>query len=330
MPSDALIQAALDATASEREAFLSAVRSAADELEGKLRAARVRGQGMAARVSEELGSFAVGRIDPEKLAAFEPKTPELHPTAFEALDRAARVLREIARLDEDGFVVEVEDGRSLYDAVTRRLSKMGRAFGAAELVAVARGGSLASVDTDRKLERYHPDRWNARERELAPPLVIVTPGSALRISALRDWLEGGQRFVFLVEGDCPPAPLAGLLTPGAWVGQIAAEEGLEAFKASDGPAACAVVPDGAARFRHEPGRGLIIDAEVSEDSMRTLGAVTAWRQREDLRTLMRFAGVAVPVTEGAAPSSNGAPPAVEPADRLAAWLLEQADVPAED
>ena len=328
MPSDALIRAALDATAPARESFLSAVRAAADEIEGKLRSARSRGQGMAERITEELGHFAAGRIDPEKLAAFEPETPELHPTAFEALARAAAVLRDIARLDEDNFVLEVQAGHSLYEAVSRRMSELGRAFGAAELVAVSRGGTLASVDADRRLERYHPDGWNARERQLAPPLVVVAPGSTLRVSALRDWLEGNQKFVFVVEGECPPAPMATLLTPGAWIGQTG-PDGLEALRRFEGPAVCAVVPETAARFRHEPTLGLTVDGEVSEDTVRTIGPLTAWKQLEDLKTLQRFAGIGVPVAESAPGGSNGSSPEAEPADRLAAWLLKQADVPAE-
>jgi len=92
---------------------------------------------------------------------------------------------------------------------------------------------------------------------------------------------------------------------------------------------CAVVPEESARFRHDPAVGLMMDAEASEDTVRTLGLLSAWKQLEDLRALKRFSGAGVSVAEAAPVGSNGSAPESEPADRLAAWLLKQADVPAE-
>jgi hypothetical protein len=331
MQSDERVQAALDATQRERRSFLSAVRTAADQIEGRLRSSRDKGRDSAGRVEQELGSFASGRIDAGKLAAFEPQSAEPNPTAFEALERAAGVLREIARLNEDDFVVRVKPGDRMSRVLSERLSSMGRAFGAAELAALAHAGRPTTVDVDRRLEQYHPDDWSAREREIAPPLVVIAEGSTMRVGAVRDWLEGNQKIVFVVEGPCPSAPLAPLIIPGGWVAQIASPEEVGGFERFEGPAVCAFVPEGAAVFTHDPAHGLTLEIETGDVKVRPVGPITVWRQQEDLATLERMSGRGGPAGAGAGPSANGQREveAAQPADRLAAWLLNQADLPAE-
>lgn len=329
MQSEARVQAALAATQRARRNFLSAVRAAADEIEGRLRSSKDKGRDSAGRIAQELGSFAAGRIDPEKLAAFTPQSAEPHPTAFEALERAAGVLREIARLKDEDFVVRVKAGERMSRVLGDKLGQLGSAFGAAELAALARGGGVATVDADRRLEHYHPDDWSAREREIAPPLVVVADGSTMRVGAVRDWLEGNQKIVFVIEGACPPAPLVPLLTPGAWVAQVTEPEDASAFERFDGPAACAYVPEGAVLFTHDPAVGLEVGAGAEKVAVRPMGPLTVWKQQEDLTLLRSLSGRGGTLQAGAEASANGKGPVetVEPADRLAAWLLKQADVP---
>jgi hypothetical protein len=334
MQSDARVQAALDATKKARRAFLSAVRTAADEIEGRLRSSRDKGRDSAGRIAQELGAFAAGLIDPGKLAALEPQSSEPHPTAFEALERAAGVLREIARLTEEDFVVRVMSGERMSRVLVDKLSFLGRAFGAAELAALARAGRAATIDIDRRLENYHPDEWSGREREIAPPVVVVTKGSALRVGALGDWLEGNQKIVFVVEGPCPAAPLAPLLISGAWVAQVtdvdanSDADATSAFERFEGPAVCAFVPDGAVAFSFDPRKGLEVGSEPEDVSPRPIGPITAWKQEQDLMALDRMAGRGGSLNADPAPSANGKgdADAVQPADRLAAWLLNQADL----
>jgi len=331
MPSDTLMQAALAATEPARKDFLTAVKAAADEIEGRLRSGRDSGRDSGGRVAKELGSFAAGRIDPRKLAAFSPRATEPHPTVLEALERAAGVMREIALLKEEDFVVEVKAGQRLSRVLADRLAVLGRAFGAAELAALARSGRVASVDADRRLTSYHPDDWSAREREIAPPLVVIADGSTLRLGAVREWMEGNQKIFFVIEGACPPAPMVSLVTPGTWVAQVTDPEAAAEFGSFEGPAACALVPQGAAVFTYDPARGLEASVGSADLKIHGIGPMTVWRQSQDLTTLERMeARGGLSVETSGASNGSGVTGPVEPADRLAAWLLSQTDLPSSD
>lgn len=58
-----------------------------------------------------------------------------------------------------------------------------------------------------------------------------------------------------------------------------------------------------------------------------MGPLTVWKQQEDLMLLQRLSGAVATTSAGASANGKGPAEAVEPADRLAAWLLSQADVP---
>ncbi len=246
------LEAALAATRPARQKFLSAVGLAADEIEGRYLTLLEDGRRSARRLAQEMGSFADGRIDPQLVTALMAQCTKLSPAAFEAMTRSVGVLREIERLEDEDFVVRVKAGQCLSGALGDKLARLGCAFGAAEVAALAGVDGVPPSDLERRLESFHPDDWSSREREFAPPLVVVADGSAMHVEALRDWLEGDQKLVFVVEGASPPAPLASLIQPGPSVTQSQKYEDGAGFARTGGPAVCAWVQEGVAVFKHDP------------------------------------------------------------------------------
>ncbi len=207
------------------------------------------------------------------------------------------------------------------------LSNLGRAFGAAELVEIVRSGRFPNVEADRRLQSYGPDDWRPREREVAPPVVVSAQGQSMRGARLRDWLEGRQQIVVVAEGRCPPAPMTPLAGPGALVGQLHDAGELEVLKGFEGPAALAVVPDVAAAWVHDPRRTPVLEVRhmPADGELAPIGPISVWRQQQDLEQLRALTGVGAGLTV-AATNGNGSPQEAAPADRLAAWLLKQADL----
>jgi hypothetical protein len=97
----------------------------------------------------------------------------------------------------------------------------------------------------------------------------------------------------------------------------------------DGPAIAAIVPESAASFTHDPAAGTEPWQRVSIERLPThpfapVPGMSAWQLREDLRQLEALA--AAPTSRAipsGAPASADSPDAV---DRLASWLLGQADL----
>lgn len=101
----------------------------------------------------------------------------------------------------------------------------------------------------------------------------------------------------------------------------------------------ALVNDSAARFVHDPTKGSTLADRLSadyvpEDDPRVArGAISAFRQAEDLghlRALVAMSEFRAIAPTAAVAGANGDEAAAEPADRLAAWLLRQADIPTEE
>lgn len=335
MPSEELIRQALDAVAPSGRAFLSAVKLAVDQVEGYLESNCGDLEERPERMAAELGSFAVGRIDPALFARLEGGGVVLEDASQKVLSQALDVLRGVARKGEENFVLRVDEDDSLVDRIGDALAEMGRAFGAAEAVESVRAGGGAKAARKRFKDRRPPSQWNRAERDLAPPLVVVVAGAALDVDGLAPLLEGGIKLVLLVEGRAPPAPLAPLVTPGVYVAQTADASTLVALGAVEGPGVVAVMPDGCARFIHDPaggerlGQRLTVHEIPDADAFASLGALTVWRQRQALGQLAALESAA---GAGAMTSPNGqsAGDTIQPADQLAAWLLQQADVGAED
>jgi hypothetical protein len=331
MPSDPVLDAALRAVSRRHEAYRSAVAAAADRVRGLL------GRGAPARdAAASLGAFARGRVDFERFAGLAERSRPLDPDALASLATCADVLGRIAAATPaELLVVRVPEGGDLRDVVAAALARLGRAFGAARLAHLAQQGRWRAEDAAALLAPLPPRAWTRRERRLAPPLVVEVDGADCRASSLAEFLDGAQRFVLVVRGRAPAAPLARLVTPGTHVVQTGDATGLDAFAASEGPGVAAILEDGA-RFSHDPAAGdapwrRIAVRRLPEGEPRTpCGGLSIAQQVEDLRHLRALAARPEPAAAPASAPVSGSVPAApadgDPAARLAACLLGSVDL----
>ena len=353
MPSDVRTGLALRALRAPRERFTSAVVAAVEEVRAFLEAHRPSFDGRATRrAAVELGAFGAGRIDPERFGALLGGGPPLDGTALARVERALHEITGVAAAGDPLFLAEVGDHADLHLAVGHALASAGRAFGAAQAVERVRSGHGDPADAG--LPGPFPfRRWNRAERQIAPPLVVEVPGAALHAGGLAEYLDGAQKIVLLVRPPAPPAALARLITPGVLVMQTTEAGDLEEIGRFAGPAVAALVPEGAARFVHRPGTGrapgdrLSVQHLPDESAIRPLDGMSAFHQREELGLLREMSarvqgsrareeqeplgtGHRAPGTPPPAPPSatdaTAAAPVTVDADRLAAWLLKQAEL----
>jgi hypothetical protein len=325
MPSDPRTTAALAALKAPRERFQSAVAATLEEVRVYLDTHRSAADDRLAVLAAEFGPVGARHIDIGRMAGLLTANPEVAPATQAVLARALDVLREIAARGDDGFVVDLAAGESLYGAATDRLAELGRAMGAARVVDAARNGRYRPSEHDRWLARFPFASWSQAERAVAPPVVIAMDGADLRPAGLAEFLDGAARIVLVVTGDTSPAPLVRLVTPRTFVAQTADASVVARLAAADGPGIVALLPDGAARFVHDPAAGpalaarLVVGDLPNGDHRKRTGTFTAAQQREELEQLraLRSAATAVPVAP-VAPT--------DPVDKLAAWLLQQADL----
>ncbi|MDP3938618.1 MAG: hypothetical protein Q8R92_10845 [Deltaproteobacteria bacterium] len=306
--------------------YRSAAAAAADEVEGMLRAARTaaeddRGPAFAAT----LGYLGAAHIDVESLAPLFDAEAALPPPALNAMEAAAAVLREIA-CEPDPTPVDLPPGGSLTDAVGHALARVGRAFGAAHVVALARAGRFDRNEHGPWLKAYPFSRWSRRERRLAPPLLVTLEGADLRAGGLTEFLDGAIKLVLIVRDDAaPPAPLVRLVSPGVYLAQTHDGAALARLGGWSGPGVVAWVPEGSAAFVHDPAAGPALGARIQVISeppppRRGLGGLSAAQLADELRQLEALAGTA---TLGEQPAPSGTDKE-NPVDRLAAWILSQA------
>jgi hypothetical protein len=331
MPSDPVLVSALRALSAPIEHYRSAVATTLEEVRGYLAAHRSGTEGRASQLAAELGLFARGHIDAARLALVLGEEETLDSAALHDLQQAFETLASCAAQGEGLFHVEVKAGGDVTSAVSARLEEAGRAFAAARLAALA-SKRQSSRETSQSLaiDGFGFSRWTAGERRLAPPVIVSVSGGDVRVGGLADLLDGAQKIVLIVDGECPPAPLARLITPNTLVVQTDSVERLERLGAWQGPAVAAVLPASAARFVHDPAGGssswqrLTVEY-LPEPPRRAVGGLSAAQQAEDLRQLAALATppVATPAVE--TPSAPP-PPSGDPIDRLAAWLLHQANL----
>ena len=323
MPSEPALSPLLKPSA---DAFRSALASAVESLRGLL-AATGRGEDeVLERETAALGGFAVGRVDMQRFVAVTAAVRDLAPgvASVPVLERAYDALHHLSEAGYEPFRVVVEPDESLHDAVAEALARVGRAFGAARVAALVRAGTWDAARHERLLERFDQRRWNATERRVAPPLEVEVDGADLHVAGLSEFLDGRQRLLLRVRGACPPAALARLLSRHTYVQQAASEDALAGFTAWQGPAVAALVPDGCARFVHDPAHGgsigerLRVDFLPEDASVKPLGAWSREQQLEDLDHLRELAAAAPPP-----PAADAAPEGTS-ADRLAAFLLSRA------
>ncbi len=335
MPSDPRNETALRALADPIERYRSAVVSTVEEVRGYLARHRPGGDLVDGSVAAGLGEFAAGRIDLGRFAKLLSDSGPEDPERLRQVEKAFDILRVIAAGGDDLFQVSVKPGARLRDAIAQRWSEIGRAFAAARVAAMATGGRLNTNGAEKLLEPLRFEFWNDAERHLAPPLVVEVDGADLRAGELAEFLDGNVKLVLVVRGEMTPAPLVRLITPSTFVLQTADDTGLDRFSAFAGPAVAALVTEGAARFIHDPSCGpepsqrLELIAVPEATPRRRIGGTSVRQQRDELDMLVSLARAST-ATASEAPAEGAeavAPAAAEdPVNKLAAWLLSQADL----
>jgi hypothetical protein len=333
MPSDVGESPVRDHLKGPIGAFRSAVALTREQVRGFL-AAQQPAEGPEGPPPEGrmLGAFAAGRIDVSRFASLLARAPAADPAALACIEDAYEVLREEA---EEARIREVhaEPAGDLRDAVARALASVGRAFGAARVFELARTGRYREAEHRSFLDSFPFPRWSRQERMIAPPLVVHVSGRNLRAEPLAEFLDGAMKLVLVVTGEAPLVPLVRLVTPGTFVLQAKDPAALDRFAAFAGPGIAAILPEGSALFAHDPALGADswdrLRVELLPETGRVpRGGRSARQEAEEVHQLQAMAARPPgppPVAAGAAGSPHPVAGA-GPADRLAAWLLAQADL----
>jgi hypothetical protein len=335
MRSEARVRLALDAVAGPARAFRAALAESVEEVRSYLSTYHSSWESRVAAAAAELGPLASGRIDPARFAALFLEPGAVDATTVTAIKRAMETLAYLAHRGDDLLHVSVPTGGSLYAVVSEAIAEIGRGFAGARAVAHLRaagpGNAERAPETSASLGPLPFSRWNRNERRLAPPLVVDIDGGDLRAAALAEFMDGRQRILLVVEGECPPAPLARLIAPGTFVLQTHDGSGLDRLAAWQGPGIAALVPDCAVQFVHDPAAGaaswerLQILSVPERPPRRPVAGLSVAQQVEEMDLLQSL--VARPAAVAAAASPAGAAAAAaDPADRLATWLLSQVDL----
>ncbi|HEX9128756.1 MAG TPA: hypothetical protein VF850_06325 [Gemmatimonadaceae bacterium] len=325
MQSDERVAAALSALRPRIAAFRLAVSGALERARNTLESESGPDQ---ARVA--LGDFAAGLIDPDRFAMISSGFGPLDAVGHAIVERATKALEALLRAGDEDFVVDVHAGRSAAAAVRARMTALGPAFGAATLVDLVRRRTYDPVQHGLPLEKYPFEKWTAAERRLAPPLVIRIDGRDLDAFELAPFIDGWVRIVLLVTEPCTAAPLARLVSPGVFVAQVGDVKVLERVTDLDGPAVIAVMSGAEARFVHDPRAGSAMWQRIEVTHMpaaqprKSLGARSAWQQRDDLSHLKALIQQPVlPANPAEVFVASGVAGGFDPAERLTAWLLDQ-------
>ena len=331
MPSDltsgTTVELVRKALAPAQHAFGAALENALARGEAWWNEQAASEEDRASRVGAELGAFAAGRVDPLRFAALLARPRAMTPDVRKEMKRALDALRD-ACAATDVMTVSINGDGSLAAAIDDALAETGRAFAAARVVEHVRTGHEPAEPAPAVAHLpFHA--WTRAERRAAPPLVVTVAGADLHAGTLGEYADGRQKIVLIVEGACPPAPLVRLVTPGTFVMQTSDAAALDRMVQFDGPGIAAIVPERAASFTHDPSAGAEHWQRVSIERLPSppfaaVPGMSAWQLREDVRQLEALAaapaGQAIPP---GAPASAGSPDAVE---RLASWLLGQADL----
>lgn len=329
MPSDPRTTAALAALAAPRETFRSAVAATLEEVRVYLDTHRAVSEDRLAVLAAELGPVGVQHIDVDRLASLLTPEPAAPPAAYATMERALAVLKDVASRGDDGYVLDLPPGESLYGRTGDLLAELGRAMGAARTADAARHGRYEPSDHDRWLAGFPFASWSQAERAVAPPVVIEVDGADLRPAGLAEFLDGVARVVLVVRGTTSPAPLVRLVTPRTFVAQTADEAVVARLAAWNGPGIVGLMPEGTARFVHDPSAGttlaarLVVSDTPTLDHRKRTGPFTAAQQTDELEQLraLQAAATSTPAVPAAAPAE-----AADPVDKLAAWLLQQTDL----
>jgi len=304
MPSEDRIAQALEAISDAKDFFVSSVAMSAEEVRGVLERERGVNENPQVRLAHELGPFAAGRIDLERLAPVIGVNETLGEETRGKIQSAFKALMDLKKAGDEIFTGKVPLDGYLRGTVFAVLGKVGVAFGASRSVEWALHDLAPPEGVEDALERFPPNLWNRAERGCSPPIVIEVEGQDLRAASLGELLEGSQKIVLVVNGPAAPAPLVRLITPGVTVG--------------------------AAKFTHVPGEGkglnerLNVEYLPEKEPKRALGAISAFQQVEELRQLASMTASVEAMATVEVESGSGAPP-MDEAGQLASWLIHQAN-----
>jgi hypothetical protein len=330
MPSEDRIAQALKALSDAKEFFVSSVAMSAEEVRGILERERGVNENPQVKLAHELGPFAAGRIDLERLAPVIGVNETLGEEKRGQIQSAFEALMDLKKAGDEAFTAKVPLDGYLRGTVFSALGKVGVAFGAARSVEWALHDIAPPEGVEDVLERFPPNLWNRAERGCSPPMVIEVEGQDLRVASLGELLEGSQKIVLVVNGPAAPAPLVRLITPGVTVIQTDDPAELSALAASPGPGVAALMPEGAAKFTHVPGEGKCLKERLDvkylpeKEPKRALGAISAFQQVEELRQLASMTASVEAMATAEAEAGSGAPP-MDEAGQLASWLIHQAN-----
>ena len=330
MPSDNARSTIIAAFAAEIGDFENAIATTAEEVRHFLAGQQATIEGHVAYLGAELGQFGGEFLDTIRFAAMFDHHPSTDRAAIQTVERALATLNELNACERDCYSARVDPGQSLYETVSHLLARLGRAFGAARVVQAVKSGNYRLPEHARSLGSFPFARWNKSERGLAPPIVLSVAGDDLRANSLAEFLDGREKIVLLVEGRCTPVPLVRIVSPNVYVTQVHDVGDLTGFLQSQHAGIAALVPETAAAFIHDPARGessgerMTVIAMPEARARRPIGGFSAAQQNEELELLESLAAAPALVDAGQAPAA--AAKAADPADKLAAWLLTQADM----
>ncbi|MBR9990147.1 MAG: hypothetical protein KFH98_10345 [Gemmatimonadetes bacterium] len=310
-----------------REAFDAALTSAIDELHTFLADQSAPVDEHVAQEAARLGQFAAGRIDIDRFSALVGRGASVSPAALARIRRVHELLTAFRAQGDSLYNVRVDRGSDLRDIIRNALAARGRMFNAARHVELLRAGAEINEPDDTLCFT----RWLRSERLLAPPLVVEVEGSDLMTDGLSEYLDGAVKIVLLVNGPAPAAPLARLIAPNTYVMQTSDPEAVSGLGDFQGAGIAAVLPDGCARFTHDPARGAMLSKRLHVDLIpdvppRAIGRYNARRQAEEEGWLRELAQLADMVRAEQQVQAELAPAGSEPADQLAGWLLRAATI----
>ena len=324
MPSDERIEQALESLSGQTQAFRSALAVTVDQMSAFAQKHGGAKEQKADQIAMELGPFAANLMDPSEFLQYADDTAESSAQTLKSIKQAQDTLGKLAAKDDELFVVNVENGGSLWHSVAQRLGELGSAFGAARAFERATANGASDGDKVNTIEALPFSKWSSKERRCAPPLVVTVDGADCRANGLADFLDGSFKIILLLRGESTPAPLVRLVTPGTLVAQATDVAGLKSVSKWEGPGIGAVVPESAARFIHDPKAGAEMVDRLKVNHLpegkrrKPMGGVSVWQQAEELLQVQALGKAPEP----AAAEEPEVP--VNPADKLAAWLLTRA------
>jgi hypothetical protein len=312
MQSDERVNAALSFVAAERDAFRSALAATLEQVRGIVTTQK--------EVGAELGAFANGRIQLDRFAEVVEKDSKLRKAALNSIRHAQQLLTATLSVGDQLHIADVPENGYLFAVTEEALATAGRAFAAAYLIELIRSGREDDNREEVLLAALPPDRWTRAERDIAPPMVVRVNGNDLRVAGFEDLLQGNQKIVLLVDGCSPPAALVRLISPNVFVMQCRTVDELKRMSVVDGPGIAAVFAEDVAAFVYDG--TLCVESMPQELPKRPTRTQTVFRQREDLEQLKRLTSSVAP-----APANATVIEAINPGDKLAAWLLKQVELP---